>query len=440
MASFIKNIIVLFMIFLINTLVFSQEIIKVKLSKQINLIDQINTTTAPFKTFDNFDDYRNYPKISNRWLGKLYFQRDQFWYSESRKKTIDTEFYKNRLIENKVDTTLLSMNEIKCYVGVFVGVIGNKKTIVVDANNNHDFSDDMLIEYDISDIFNYDDEYKKLFPIYKIEYEHFDKKTFNKVEYVKIFPAHKSYTYKNDKDEIKAIYFTSFGYYSGIFNYEKQTYKVAISNQRSWPKYEIKGIDFSIKKGGQLHVYNDWFKYNKNTTIDDINIEVLDYDFITDNLTIKISKRTNTLGWQEGDKCPPIFAKKINKDSVNINNYFSQKDYTVIDFWGSWCKPCLEEMPNMKSVYERLKTHSLNMISIACEYETNDFEVAQKITNEKKMGGMQLYEKLNTDDGIIKTLKIDSYPTIVLINKDGQIVKRFNGIGMATKLEDFLLK
>ncbi|WP_340230183.1 TlpA family protein disulfide reductase [Emticicia oligotrophica] len=330
------------------------------------------------------------------------------------------------------------MKEIKCYVGVFIGVVGNKKTIVVDANNNHDFSDDMLIEYDISDNSKYDDEYKKLFPIYKIEYEYFDKKTINKVEYVKVFPAHKSYTYKKVEEEIKAIYFTSFGYYSGVFNYEKQTYKVAISNQRSWPKYEIKGIDFSIKKKNQLHVYNDWFKSNQNIAIDNINIEVLDYDFITDNLVIKISKRTNTLGWQEGDICPPIYAKKINKDSVNINNYFSQKDFTVIDFWGSWCKPCLEEMPNMENVYERLKTRSINMISIACEYDTNDYVLAQKIINAKKIGGIKLFEKLNT--GITTTLKIDSYPSLILINKEGQIVKRFYGRGMATKLEDFLSK
>ena len=158
MALFLRNITFLYLLCLTNTLVFSQEIVKVKLSKQINLLDQINTSTAPFKTFENFDDYRNYPKISKSWLGKLYFQRDQFWYNESRKKTINTEFYKNKLIENKVDTSLLSTNEIKCYVGVFVGVIGNKKTIIVDSNNNHDFLDDMLIEYDISDISKYDDE------------------------------------------------------------------------------------------------------------------------------------------------------------------------------------------------------------------------------------------------------------------------------------------
>ena len=291
MESFVRNIIVVNILFLINTLAFSQEIIKVSLSKSINLLGQINTTTAPFKTSENFDGYRNYPKISNRWIGKLAFQREQFWYNESRKNSVDAEFYQNKLFENKVDISLLSMDEIKCYVGVFVGLVGNKKTIVVDANNNHDFSDDMLVEYDISDISKYTNEYRILFPVYKIEYEHFDKKIYNKIEYVKIYPADVSYTYKTPEEETKAIYFTSFGYYFGAFNYEKQAYKVAVSNQLLWPKYELKGVDFSIKKKEHLHIYHDWFKYNQNTTIDNNTFEVLDYDFITDSITIKISKK-----------------------------------------------------------------------------------------------------------------------------------------------------
>lgn len=440
MKSFVRNIVVVGILLLINIVAFSQEIIKLKLSKQINLLDQINTKTVPLKTSDNFDGYSNYPQISNRWLGKLSFQNDQFWYNESRKNSIDAEFYKKKLIVNKVDTTHLSINEIKCYVGVFLGLTGSKRTIIVDANNNHDFSDDMLIEYDVSDISKYDDEYRKQFPIYKIEYEYFDNKTYKKEEYVKVYPAHKAYTYKNVEDENKAIYFTSFGFYSGIFNHDKQSYKVAISNLRSWPKHEMKGVDFSIKKKSQLHVYNDWFKYNQNTTIDDNRFEVLDYDFINDNLTIKVSKKTDNLGWQEGDKCPPIYAKTINKDSVNINNYFSQKDFTVIDFWGSWCKPCLEELPNLKRVYESLKMQRINMISIACEYETSKYKVAQKITNEKEIEWTQLYEKLNSDRGILETLRIDNYPTLILINKDGQILKRFYGKGAAGKLEEFLSK
>jgi len=440
MVSLLKNIIVTGTLFLTNIIAFSQETITVKLAKQINLLDQIGTKTAPLKTSDNFNDFVNYPNILNKWLGKLPFQKEQFWYNESRKNSIDAEFYRNKIIENKVDTTLLTMNEIKCYVGVFLGLSGNKRTIIVDSNNNHDFSDDMLIEYDVSDISKYNDIYRMQFPIYKIEYEYFDKKIYNKTEYVKIYPAHNSYTYKNIEDENKAIYSTSFGFYSGTFNVDKQSYKVALSNPRSWPKYEIKGIDFSIKKKEQLHNYKDMFKYNQSITIDDNRFEILDYNFVNDNLTIKISKKIDNIGWQEGNECPVVYAKMINKDSININNYFSQKDYTVIDFWGSWCKPCLEELPNLKRVYERLKMRSINMISIACEYETSKFEIAQKITKEKEISWTQLYEKLNSNGGILTALKIDSYPTLILINKEGQILKRFDGIGAAIKLEDFLLK
>ncbi|HEK9992299.1 TPA: redoxin domain-containing protein [Streptococcus equi subsp. zooepidemicus] len=55
----------------------------------------------------------------------------------------------------------------------------------------------------------------------------------------------------------------------------------------------------------------------------------------------------------EGEKAPDL--KLMDKDGkeVSLSDYAGKKVY--LNFWASWCKPCLQEMPHMERVYQKFK-------------------------------------------------------------------------------------
>lgn len=51
----------------------------------------------------------------------------------------------------------------------------------------------------------------------------------------------------------------------------------------------------------------------------------------------------------------------------HISEFVGQKNYVFIDFWASWCKPCLSEIPNIKKNYELYHTKGFDVVGISLD-------------------------------------------------------------------------
>lgn len=98
--------------------------------------------------------------------------------------------------------------------------------------------------------------------------------------------------------------------------------------------------------------------------------------------------------------------------------------YLVIDFWGSWCTPCIAGFPKMKTYYEKYRS-KIEFLSVAC----NDTpETWTKALAKYKLPWIQVLNDKNSDDLTVKYL-IDTYPTKVLIDPAGKLINVFQGEG-----------
>lgn len=74
---------------------------------------------------------------------------------------------------------------------------------------------------------------------------------------------------------------------------------------------------------------------------------------------------------QTGFKSFPFKGENfITHDSISLDRLNGK--YVLIDFWATWCGPCLDELPNLKELYARVDTSRFEIISIVGDSSPED--------------------------------------------------------------------
>lgn len=117
----------------------------------------------------------------------------------------------------------------------------------------------------------------------------------------------------------------------------------------------------------------------------------------------------------------PVFSvTSLDGDTVAIG--LPQDGYTIIDFWGTWCGPCLKGMERMKKYHQKYQD-KIKFIGVA--YNDNKSDL-QRVIEEKQLDWPQI---LNNDQktDLVKLFNIYTAPTKILIDKEGKIEQIFTG-------------
>ncbi|MGL5732335.1 MAG: TlpA family protein disulfide reductase [Bacteroidales bacterium] len=122
----------------------------------------------------------------------------------------------------------------------------------------------------------------------------------------------------------------------------------------------------------------------------------------------------------KGNPAPDFTLVSINGEKVSLSDFKGK--WVVLDFWGSWCAPCLNGMPQMKSMYDKYKG-KLEIIGVACK--DNDDKWRKAVKNNE-LNWTQLFG----DDSVHIDYAIEAYPTKIVIDPTGTIV--YKAVGETT--------
>ena len=106
--------------------------------------------------------------------------------------------------------------------------------------------------------------------------------------------------------------------------------------------------------------------------------------------------------------------------SVRLSACIGASKFTLLEFWASWCAPCIAEVPNLKKVYAKYKDKGLNIISISMDTKLADW---QKGIKQVDTPWVHLSDLKGMTSGIAKTYGIASIPYAFLIDKNGIIIE-----------------
>jgi thiol-disulfide isomerase/thioredoxin len=128
----------------------------------------------------------------------------------------------------------------------------------------------------------------------------------------------------------------------------------------------------------------------------------------------------------------------VEKRHDGLSGLLSDSAYTLLDFSGSWCKPCQTILPKLQMLY---KTYNSKVAFVTVAVE-NDPETAQRYHAKTGNEWRMVYENLNCSDEqcLKKKLNVNGFPTLILIDRNKQIVFQNTGTQAIDELEQLFQK
>ena len=130
-----------------------------------------------------------------------------------------------------------------------------------------------------------------------------------------------------------------------------------------------------------------------------------------------------------GKPAPEIALKTLDGDVVNLSRL--RGSFVLLDFWASWCPPCREELPAIAKLSEEYKERGLVVLGMNDEGRATakGYLLSAHLTLPTLDDGKQTTHR---------DYRIRAIPTIILINRDGVVIKHFRGSLTAEELREGL--
>jgi thiol-disulfide isomerase/thioredoxin len=106
-------------------------------------------------------------------------------------------------------------------------------------------------------------------------------------------------------------------------------------------------------------------------------------------------------------------------------------DLILLDFWGTWCQPCLRSIPHLTDLQKRLAGKQFQVVGIACERGEmpagERIDAVARTIQKLKINYPVLISSMDGTCPLQQALHVQAYPTLVLLDRHGRILWQDQG-------------
>jgi cytochrome c biogenesis protein CcmG, thiol:disulfide interchange protein DsbE len=108
----------------------------------------------------------------------------------------------------------------------------------------------------------------------------------------------------------------------------------------------------------------------------------------------------------------------------------------VLNFWATWCPPCVEELPSLVELQAKLKNRGIQVVAVSVDVDGNAY---RRFLRDQKVDLLTVRDPDHKSDNLYGTFK---YPETYIIDRDGKLRRKFVGpVDWGTpEVVDFLQK
>lgn len=112
-----------------------------------------------------------------------------------------------------------------------------------------------------------------------------------------------------------------------------------------------------------------------------------------------------------------------NGERVELSKLLKQGP-VLLDFWATWCKPCIKGMPKLDQIHQKYKDQGLTVVGINEDGPRGQNRIRPFLNGRN----ITFQIAIDSDGSVMKRMQVRALPTTILIAPDGEIVLRQAGL------------
>ena len=129
--------------------------------------------------------------------------------------------------------------------------------------------------------------------------------------------------------------------------------------------------------------------------------------------------KTSSPAPQSGGEAPAFTLPTLRGESVSLSEYRGK--LVLINFWATWCPPCVEEMPSMEKLYKKMKGKPFEILAVST------IESESAVKEFVKKNGFSFSILLDKDGSVAEKYGVFSLPETYILDRDGKVVENIKG-------------